>query len=370
MKKILLVDDEPLVIVTLKSLINWESYGFEILMACSNGEEAYNYITHHKDEIDIILCDVDMPILNGIDLCEKLLANNIIINTIFLSSYSNFSYVRSAFHNGAYDYILKSELDENKLVKILTSLEISQKTDINKSNNNIIFKNRTNYFLSCIDNTNSSNITFHECNFDINYPFYLIFLKINHFKKIDNKKEIINIIEEETKNYLFNNYKHFALLIEKKDSIQNVINRIGSNLWNYINVSFDYQISTKITNEEQFKKEIKEIYNKAHSSSRLIYLSRKYIQENYKDSNLNLSKIAKEVNVSKNHLSRGFSKETNETIVEYISKIRIKEAQKLLSTSDLKTYEIAEEVGFSNSETFFRTFKKYCGITPKQYQKK
>lgn len=368
MTKILLVDDEPLVIVTLKSLIDWESYGFEIVAALSNGDEAFNYISHHKDQIDIMLCDVDMPILNGIELCEKLIKNNMVIKTVFLSSYSNFDYVRSAFQTGAYDYILKSELEDTKLINILLSLNTSKK-ETNLNSNKIIKEDRTKYFLACIENINSP-ISFKDCQFSKNFPLYILFIKINDFEEINNKKEIINIIEEETNDFLYNNYNHFALLVNNLENTKNIINRLGSNLWNYINVSFDYQISGKICTDSEFKIELKNIYDRAYSNSRLIYLSRKYIGEKFKNPNLNLSMIADKVNVSKNHLSREYSKETGETLIEYISKIRIKEAKKLLENTNLKTYEIAEEIGFSNSETFFRTFKKYCGITPKQYKKK
>lgn len=367
MTKILLVDDEPLVIVTLKSLLDWESYGFEIVAAFSNGEEAFNYISHHKDNVDIMLCDVDMPILNGIELSEKLIKNNIIIKTIFLSSYSNFDYVRSAFQNGAYDYILKSELEEIKLLNTLLYLDDSKKEISN--NNKKIYEYRTKYFLSAIENT-PTLICFEDCKFMIEFPLYILFININDFDGITNKLEIINIIEEETKNFLYNNYNHFALLIKNLENAKNIINRLGSNLWNYINVSFDYKLSCEITNESEFKSELKSIYDSAHANSRLIYLSRKYIGEHFKNPDLNLSMIAEKVNVSKNHLSREYSKESGETIVEFISKLRIKEAKKMLENTNLKTYEIAEKIGFSNSETFFRTFKKYCGITPKQYKKR
>ena len=224
MTKILLVDDEPLVIVTLKSLLDWESYDFEIVAALSNGDEAFNYISHHKDNVDIILCDVDMPILNGIELCEKLIKNNIIIKTIFLSSYSNFDYVRSAFQNGAYDYILKSELEETKLLNLLLSLDNS-KNNNTSPNNKKIFEYRTKYFISSIENTPTS-ITFKDCKLSIDLPIYILFIKINDFEGINNKKEIINIIEEETKNFLYNNYNHFAILVKNLDNAKSIINRL------------------------------------------------------------------------------------------------------------------------------------------------
>ncbi len=369
MKRILLVDDEPLVIVTLKSLLNWESYGFQIVMSCANGEEALNYTLHHKNEIDIIICDVDMPIMNGIELGEELRRNNIDIAIVFLSAYSNYDYVRSAFQNGACDYLLKSDLDENKILKVLNSINIDT-TNSKRKYIQDLSEDRNKYIQQIISNNLDHNISFNSCKFETHFPLSILFIRINEFNETKNKPEIKTIIEGENIDLLFIDWQYYVLLVPKTKNIKAIINRLSSNLWNYMDLSFDYKVEENIVDEDTMKKSILKIYNDFHLSSRLVYLSRKYIKNNYKDPSLNLTQIANAVGISKSHLSREYSKETGETIVEYISRIRINEAKKLLSKIDLKTYEIAELTGFSNPETFFRTFKKVCGITPKQYQKK
>jgi two-component system response regulator YesN len=369
MKRILLVDDEPLVIVTLKTLLDWNSYDFDIVMSCANGKEALNFILNHKDEVDIIICDVDMPIMTGIELGEEIRRRNLNIAIVFLSSYSNYDYVRSAFHNGAHDYILKSDLDENKVLEVLNSISIEKKYPKNSNTSNLL-EDRNSYIQNIIKGESNNKVTFDSCKFKIKFPFILLFIRINEFNKTKNKPEIKTIIEGENLDLLFVDWQHYILLLPKDTNLNTILNRIGANLWNYMDLSFDHKAVDNISNEQELKSNILNIYNNFHLNSRLVYLSRKYIKNNYKDSSLNLTQIANAVGISKNHLSREYSKETGDTIVEYISKIRINEAKKYLSEVDLKTYEIAELTGFSNPETFFRTFKKVCGITPKQYQNK
>lgn len=368
MKNILLVDDEPLVIVTLKSLIDWEKYDFQIIMTVSNGEEALNYVLHHTEIVDIIISDVDMPKMNGIDLGLNLRLNNINIPIIFLSAYNNFDYVRDAFHNGACDYLLKNELDENKIIEVITSDKIS------KNNNSINSKltindDRKSYVSKCINGVDDEFITFEKLDFKIAFPLKILFLKINEIEKVGFNLEITTILEQEGLDLLNVNLTHYVLLVPRSYNIKTVIKRITSNLWNFMDLSVEYKISDDILNEKKFKEELCDIYNKFTSFSRLVITTRKFINENYKDPSLNLSIIADYVGVSKNHLSKEYSKEVSETIGEYISKIRIREAKKLLESSYLKSYEIADLIGFSNSETFFRTFKKVTGITTKTYQK-
>jgi two-component system response regulator YesN len=71
--------------------------------------------------------------------------------------------------------------------------------------------------------------------------------------------------------------------------------------------------------------------------------------------------------VSKNYLSSEFARETGETISGFITRIRIREAEKLLRETNLKVYEIAEKAGYLNVETFNRAFKRVTGKNPGAY---
>lgn len=85
-----------------------------------------------------------------------------------------------------------------------------------------------------------------------------------------------------------------------------------------------------------------------------------YINENYMN-NITLAQIAAEHSFSPNYLCNLFKQETGLRIVEYINKVRIEEAKKLLRSTDLKVYEIAGRVGFSNTSYFCTVFKDITG---------
>jgi len=65
-----------------------------------------------------------------------------------------------------------------------------------------------------------------------------------------------------------------------------------------------------------------------------------------------------------------FKEGTGQTFVEYLTAFRINEAKKLLKKTDMKGYEVAEAVGFSDSGYFSITFKKLTGITPMEFRRK
>jgi len=93
-----------------------------------------------------------------------------------------------------------------------------------------------------------------------------------------------------------------------------------------------------------------------------------YINENFSDSQLSLQTVADAVNVSASYLSHLFSQETGRTLIEYLTNTRIDMAKDLLKRTNNKTYEIAHQVGYSDSHYFCRTFKKVTGLTTKQFK--
>lgn len=121
MTKILIVDDEILVRVGIKSAIDWQSNGFEIVGEACNGQEALDIL--HNKEVDILLLDIEMPVMNGIRLLEIINEEGIEVRVIILSCHDDFEFARKALINGAFDYILKLSLDPDNLLDRLISIQ-------------------------------------------------------------------------------------------------------------------------------------------------------------------------------------------------------------------------------------------------------
>ncbi len=102
--------------------------------------------------------------------------------------------------------------------------------------------------------------------------------------------------------------------------------------------------------------------------SPVIHKAMEYIQTQFHDTQLSLQTIASRVNVSPSYFSHMFSQETGQTLVEYITNIRMEHAKRLLKSTNEKTYEIAQKVGYNDSHYFCNLFKKLTGMTTREFK--
>ena len=97
---------------------------------------------------------------------------------------------------------------------------------------------------------------------------------------------------------------------------------------------------------------------------------RLFLLERYRDKDLTLETVARKVAMSKNHLSKIFKQQVGQGIWDYLMEIRMRKAKELLATTELKVYQIAEQVGYDNFYYFNKLFKKTFGVTPLEYKKR
>lgn len=93
-----------------------------------------------------------------------------------------------------------------------------------------------------------------------------------------------------------------------------------------------------------------------------------YIAEHYGDDDISVRTIADSLGLSEGHLSHLFKKETDYTVMSYITRYRMRAAMKLLENCRNKVYEVAELVGYKDITYFSSTFKKIVGVSPSEYQ--
>ncbi|MGL5434049.1 MAG: response regulator transcription factor [Lachnospiraceae bacterium] len=120
MKRVVIVDDETIVRVTLRSLLDWEAYGFQVQADFNGGKPALEYFETHT--ADLLITDMKMPDMDGISLMKQLRGSGKLPITVVLSGYHEFELVRESFLVGAFDYLLKSDLTKDSLDKLLTKL--------------------------------------------------------------------------------------------------------------------------------------------------------------------------------------------------------------------------------------------------------
>ena len=120
MKKVLIVDDDFLVRTYLKQMTDWEAHGFYIIGDAKNGREALELL--QRDGADILIADVSMPIMDGIELTRWVKKNSPSTHILILSCHDGFVYVKEAMKLGIDDYLLKNNLTEETLLDALNKI--------------------------------------------------------------------------------------------------------------------------------------------------------------------------------------------------------------------------------------------------------
>ena len=105
MIKVMFVDDELSIRTGLSHIIKWEEYGVEVIGQASNGEEGFQLFIKAKP--DIIITDIKMPIMDGLELIRRIREVNSSVKIVIISGFDDFKYVKEALKYGVENYIIK-----------------------------------------------------------------------------------------------------------------------------------------------------------------------------------------------------------------------------------------------------------------------
>jgi len=117
MRKLLIIDDEPIVREGLKELVRWEQYGYALCDVGVDGRDGLHKIRYHQP--DLVLMDIRMPGFSGIEVIKQLRNEGNNSKFIILTGYSSFSYAKEAIGLGITAFLLKP-IDEEELVQAIT----------------------------------------------------------------------------------------------------------------------------------------------------------------------------------------------------------------------------------------------------------
>lgn len=125
---VMLVDDEQFTRQGLRALIDWQSCGMEVIEEADNGEDALQLILEKKP--DIVITDIRMPVLDGLELIRKVTSEHREIAPAFIiiSGYNDFKYAQQAVRYGVHDFILKP-IDQEEMTETLIGLSKKLRAD-------------------------------------------------------------------------------------------------------------------------------------------------------------------------------------------------------------------------------------------------
>lgn len=127
----LLVDDEPLIRRGLEATVPWEKHGIHVIGTAEDGADAIRKIKDHQD-IDLVITDVRMPHVDGLELASFLYDNCPQVRIIMISGYDDFKYAQKAIQLGVQDYLLKP-VDIDELLTVATKVTKQIRTERTES---------------------------------------------------------------------------------------------------------------------------------------------------------------------------------------------------------------------------------------------
>ncbi|MEN2775520.1 response regulator [Acetivibrio clariflavus] len=355
MYRVLIVDDDVAVRYMLRRYKGWEPLGFVLGGEASDGREALRKLD--KDSYDVVISDIKMPGMDGIEFLSELRNNGNDICVLFLSTHSDFSYAKQGIRLGVFDYLTKPFNDETlsealERVKVYLDEKKKQKAIREYTKNSLknsqayYSKNDSKKLVSEIMSGSLSAVNLGE----------QLFEKITKFTEGDLGKLAI-LVEN--------------ILMEVDEGIYNALPWI-KNLENRpSNESFD----------GKDEKELKELFIghisnwvrlvvkfELHQSDSLMRKICEFVI-NHVEEDIKIETIANELYVSRDYIGKLFKQKAGYNLSEYITKVKMEHAKYLISKGQYKNYEICERLGYKKADYFSQLFKSYVGCTPSEYRK-
>ncbi|WP_077619760.1 response regulator [Bacillus sinesaloumensis] len=392
--KVLIADDEFIIRDGIHSSIEWENFNMEVIGEAEDGEEAVEMALEHQ--IDILLVDLNMPILNGIEAMKQIKERLPHCKMVVISGYDDFRYAQEALRLRVEDYLLKP-VNPTKLEEIIVDLkrklelEIYQKEYLKQATDQLTKNHaqlKERFFQDWVEGQLSNEEIEEQLHFlhlPETTPMQHLVIKwpdYHHnqtFKKESDRDFYLFAIEHLVKEIIG---ADDAALFWDRSMLLNVClwKRVEANQLKEIEETVLQFYHLKIychvedVHDEDFvnlykvyercKREI----DKQIRMSPIVKQALDYMEQHYQDSSLSLERVAEELHITSVYLSRMIKQELGISYVSLLTQMRINKAVELLKTTHLSIREIAEEVGFETQHYFSTTFKKVVGVSPMQYK--
>ena len=177
MYKLLIVDDEYEIRHGLANYFPWNDVGFEVVSTASNGQEALDYIL--ENPVDVLLTDIKMPVMSGIELAAELSLREKEIITLFLSGYKDFDYAQQAITYKVRHYIVKPTkytqiMEVFNLIRVELDKRSSPSTQSDQNIDSSIPEGQTIAFIKSYVKQNYATVTLEDVanNLYMN-PYYI-----------------------------------------------------------------------------------------------------------------------------------------------------------------------------------------------------
>lgn len=408
MLDVLIADDEPAALRSLRHLIPWEEYGFRIGGEASNGEEAL--AKFREGSYELVISDIRMPRMDGLRLIEAIRERSDVA-IILLSGYGEFEYARRAIQLGVNDYLLKPVNSDELRGKLLAakSLIESKKRESRLWHRGIPLV-REQLVRRWARGLSVDPAAFDEFKLSVGdaaAPFCVFILELSDLLSTGGKSRAdIQLRRFAVRNVAEELFGGQGLLFEESVDRFGVVYRpserelgaealaaqarllrnqvaayaradiavsVGPVVKTFSEVPGSYEAALEVLNKKGMIASEEPVWladnarMSRDSHYRLVEEAKQIVKERFA-TNLELKQIAAELYANANQLGQLFRGYAGMSFKDYLLKTRLDAAKDLLAYTDKKVYEIAEEVGFKEIDWFYKKFKLHTGRSANEFR--
>ncbi|HTX74341.1 MAG TPA: response regulator [Rectinemataceae bacterium] len=397
MWKLLIADDEPKIRRGIRSLVERLALGIEVVAEAEDGEMAYEKAI--ENEPDILIIDIRMPFLNGLELIERLsgaLPDRLIV---IVSGHDEFGYAQSAVKLHVFDYLLKpldAAVFEATLRRATSELEARSEsgryavwTREQVSRNLPVLLER--FFKDWIGGSLSHTEVQETMAFlgvSLHGPAALLAARFSErygagASGADRARRfalvaIRTIIAEAFEGsgaYVFEDGTETVLALiqgvgeDELIAVKGEIERRASVQLIQVPMLASRILTDPVVDLSDAYEDIRVELADGGNCEAFVVLAVNHVGQHYWKPTLSLEITAKELQISPGYLSRLMKRETGHSFVEYLNCVRIKKATQLMNDPAARVFEVAERVGYRSQHYFSRAFRKVMGISPSEYKR-
>jgi len=394
MWKVMIADDEPKIRRGLRSTIERMRSDMQVVAEAEDGETALALVMKVKP--DILMIDIRMPFLNGLELIEKI--NEVWRDCIIIvvTGHDEFEYAQRALHLRVFEYVLKP-VPQEVLAAVLARAE-AELSGARRQNKYIAWAReqldrnmpllREQFLRNWVRGRLSRSEIEEQAAFmavqtDKARGMVMVHVterSLPHASSGERDRHLVllavrSLVEEALRVFpplwVFQDEQEDVVAIACSTGGQEWVDAIGK-----IQSGINESVVVAQATTTETSPGIPEIYETlaaeiAGTSSHraFVALAQSYIDAHYSEQDLSLEQVAAAVEISPGYLSRLLKQETGFSFVDYLTRVRINKAVQIMSDPAVKVYEVAEAVGYQSQHYFSRAFKRVFGRPPVEYRK-
>lgn len=338
--KLLIVDDQKAVVDGLLNLIDWNSIEIDMAIGANSAAEARRVMAEH--EIDIMLCDIEMPVENGLSLVSWMREQKMDTKCIFLTAHAEFTYAQKSVGLGAFDYVVQpapyTQIKEAVARAVdslrgderrhISRLEPIKEVQMKQEEEKKLWSAESDLLESAertLKKMREEGLGDEECV----EKLYDRLIRAIHEKTGD-----ADVFWQET----LVDTKSYDIYRDARQSVESLMRLV-------------HFCAVRLSGNEprQERDVVEEVI--------------RYINENL-DHEIHRQDLADHVYLNPDYLNRLFKKQTGKTLKEFVIEHKMDEAKKMLQITRLPVSIIAAKVGYDNFSHFSYAYKKVTGFSP------